>query len=143
MQSGLRIGEVAERAGVSIDTIRYYEKQNLLPKAPRTEGGFRLFTPDAVERVGFIKQAQEMGLTLGEIKDLLTSEGGAHQCQRVRDLLKYKIIDLDDRMKKLRDFKRTLSRHLAACENELRKHGSEASCPVIVSIARTRKGERK
>lgn len=142
MQSGLRIGEVAERAGVSIDTIRYYERQKLLPQARRTEGGFRLFTLDAVERISFIKQAQEMGLSLGEIKELLTSEGGAHQCKRVRHLLKDKITDLDGRMKKLRDFKRTLSRHLAACEDELQKRGAEATCPVIVKIRDTGKGER-
>lgn len=143
MQTGLRIGEVAERASVSIDTIRYYERQKLLPRASRTEGGFRLFTPDAVERISFIKQAQEMGLSLGEIKELLTSDGGARQCQRVRDLLRDKISDLDARVKKLRDFKRALSRHLAACEDELRKRGAEATCPVIVSIAHTRKGKRK
>src|SRR5215813_2668107 len=62
--SALRIGEVAERAGVSIDTVRYYEKRRLLPTAPRTEGGFRLFTAETVERVQFIKQAQDLGFSL-------------------------------------------------------------------------------
>ena len=57
----LRIGEVALRSGVSIDTLRYYERRRLLPPAPRTEGGFRLFTPETVERVQFIKQAQVRG----------------------------------------------------------------------------------
>jgi MerR family regulatory protein len=62
MASGdLRIGEVATRSGVSIDTVRYYERLQLLPPAPRTEGGFRLFTRETVARVQFIKQAQDLG----------------------------------------------------------------------------------
>ncbi len=81
--SALRIGEVALRAGVSIDTVRYYERRQLLPAAARTDGGFRLFTPDAVERVWFIKQAQELGFSLDEIGELLTT-GGAEKCRRVR-----------------------------------------------------------
>src|SRR5262249_24712357 len=76
--SALRIGEVAERAGVTIDTVRYYEKRRLLPTAPRTEGGFRLFTADTVERVQFIKQAQDLGFSLDEIGELLTI-GGARE----------------------------------------------------------------
>jgi DNA-binding transcriptional MerR regulator len=60
----LRIGEVAIRSGVSIDTVRYYERRKLLPPAPRSEGGFRLFSPETVERVQFIKQAQDIGFSL-------------------------------------------------------------------------------
>jgi DNA-binding transcriptional MerR regulator len=82
--SALRIGEVALRAGVSIDTVRYYERRRLLPAAARSEGGFRLFTPDAVDRVRFIKQAQELGFSLDEIGELLAT-GGAEECRRVRD----------------------------------------------------------
>ncbi|MCI0351847.1 MAG: MerR family transcriptional regulator, partial [Acidobacteriales bacterium] len=68
MSSGaLQIGELAARSGVSIDTVRYYERRKLLPMAPRTAGGFRLFSPDTVERVRFIKQAQDLGLSLDEI----------------------------------------------------------------------------
>src|SRR5262249_49290994 len=101
----LRIGDVARQAGVSIDTIRYYAKRKLLPRSPRTKGGFRLFANETVERLRFIKQAQEMGLSLEEVKQLLIG-GDAPQCQRVRDLLKEKILDLDSRITKLRDFKR-------------------------------------
>jgi len=80
-QSEIRIGEVAERAGVSIDTVRYYERRRLLPRAPRTRGGFRVFAGDAVERVRFIKQAQELGFSLDEISALLTTGGGANECR--------------------------------------------------------------
>ena len=139
----LQIGEVAALAGVSVDTVRYYEKRRLLNRAPRSTGNFRLFTPESVERILFIKQAKDMGLSLDEIRQLLTSDGGAAQCQRMRDLLKEKISDMDTRMKKLREFRRTLSRHLAACEDELYQHGSAASCPVIVRLTHSRKGKRK
>ena len=71
--SALRIGEVALRSGVSIDTVRYYERRRLLPAARRTQGGFRLFTPETVERVQFIKQAQELGFSLDEIGEILTT----------------------------------------------------------------------
>lgn len=137
----LRIGEVAALAGVTVDAVRYYEKRRLLTPVHRSTGNFRLFTPETVERICFIKQAQDMGLSLDEIKELLTTDGGARQCQRVRDLLKEKVFDLDARIKKLREFKRTLSRHLAACENELNQRGPAASCPVILKIAHSRKGK--
>ena len=139
MQIGLRIGEVASRAGVSIDTVRYYEKINLLPRAPRSKGGFRLFTMGAVERVRFIKQAQDIGFSLDEIKELLTSGGGLKECQRMRDLLRVKLAEVDERVRSLREFRRTLSRYLAACEDELNKHSATAKCPVIVEISRKEK----
>jgi len=71
MDGGLQIGEVAKRAGVSIDTLRYYEKVKLLPRPARSSGGFRLFAPEHIERVRFIKQAQELGFSLEETKGLL------------------------------------------------------------------------
>lgn len=143
VESQLHIGEVAALAGVSVDTVRYYERQRLLERAPRSSGGFRLFTPEAVERIRFIKQAQDMGLSLGEIGELLQT-GGAAQCQRVRDLLQEKLAELDRRVLAIREFRRTLASHLAECETELKEHGAEAACPVLVKIARTaRKGEKR
>ena len=133
-RSELRIGEVAARAGVSIDTVRYYEKRRLLPRAPRTGGGFRLFASETVERVQFIKQAQDIGLSLEEIGQLLATGGGADECRRMRDLLRSKLTELDERIGGMREFRRTLGRHLAACEEELQSHGRAASCPVVVEI---------
>jgi MerR family copper efflux transcriptional regulator len=139
-QSELRIGELASRAGVSIDTVRYYERQRLLPRAARTGGGFRLFKPEAVERIRFIRQAQGIGLSLEEIKELL-SEGGAAECQRVHDLLRAKLEELDEKIKAMRSFRRTLGRHYEACEKELGEHGKEAECPVLIEITHTASSE--
>ena len=136
----IHIGEVATRAGLSVDTLRYYERVGLLPRAPRSSGGYRLFDDQVVERVVFIKQAQELGFSLAEIKGLLTT-GGAEECRRVRDLLRAKIGELDARMKAMKRFRRTLTSHLSACERELRTHGKEACCPVVTASRRKASGK--
>jgi DNA-binding transcriptional MerR regulator len=141
-QSWLRIGEVARRAGVSVDTIRYYEKRKLLSPSPRSEGGFRQFAVETIERVRFIKQAQEMAFSLDEIRTLLTG-GGVGACRKMRDLLQAKLEEINQRMKGLRAFKRTLRRHLQACETELARHGAAANCPVIIEIGHDAKREVK
>ncbi|MCI0388013.1 MAG: heavy metal-responsive transcriptional regulator [Acidobacteria bacterium] len=133
-QTVFHIGELAAQGGVGIDTIRYYERRKLLPQAGRTSGGFRLYTPEAIERLRFITQAQEMGFSLDEIGELLSS-GGAAECQRVRDLLRAKLDELDERIRAMQNFHRTLADHLAVCERELRLRGKAAQCPVIVEIA--------
>lgn len=136
----LRIGEVAARAGVSIDTVRLYERRRLLPRAPRTGGGFRLFRPEAVERIRFIKQAQEIGLSLSEIGELL-AEGGAAECRRVRDLLRTKLEEMDEKIRAMRAFRRTLASHYKVCEKELDEHGRAAQCPVLIGVTTTATGE--
>jgi DNA-binding transcriptional MerR regulator len=138
----LRIGEVALHAGVSIDTVRYYERRRLLPAAARTEGGFRLFTPDTVEQVRFIKQAQELGFSLDEIRELLTT-GGAEERRRVRDHLEGKLTELDERIRSMQNFRKTLARHLAACERELSRHRDDAVCPVLVKISGSEKKKKR
>lgn len=130
MNERIQIGEVAKRAGVTIDTLRYYEKVKLLPRASRSTGGFRLFAAEHIDRVRFIKQAQELGLSLDEIKGLLAT-GGSEECRRVRDLLKRKLAEMDERLKSMKDFRSVLARHLSACETELKKHHDSACCPVL------------
>jgi len=132
--SELRIGELAARVGVSIDTVRFYERRRLLPRAPRTSGGFRVFSSETVERVRFIKQAQEIGLSLEEIKELLTNQGGADKCRRVSQLLQAKLPEIETLITAMKNFRRTLARHLAACERELQERGKAAECPVILEI---------
>ncbi len=142
-QSQFRVGEVAAQAGVSVDTVRYYERRQLLPRALRTRGGYRVFNVEAVERIRFIKQAQDIGLSLKEIGELLSNGGGASECRRVRDLLRAKLTELDERLKTLRDFRRTLTHYLAECEGELNKQGEAAACPVIMEITHADKRKEK
>lgn len=134
-ETELRIGEVASRTGVSIDTLRYYEKRRLLGRARRSSGGFRLFAHETVERVLFIKQAQDLGFSLVEVGELLAT-GGADECKKVRDLLRTKVGQLDERMESMRKFRRVLARHLKDCERELQEHGKTACCPVVAGAKR-------
>jgi len=139
-QTEFRIGEIAALAGVSVVAIRYYERLELLPRAKRTSGNFRVFGRETMERVIFIKQAQELGFTLDEIKGLLAT-GGAEECRKVRDLLSEKLHGLDLRLDSMKKFRRMLARHLAECDRELREHGKDACCPVV-TLGRQRSPQR-
>ena len=70
-EASLKVGEVAAQAGVGVQTLHYYERLGLLPKPKRSAGNYRLYSPDAVRRVRFIKKAQALGLNLQEIKEVL------------------------------------------------------------------------
>ena len=131
-----RIGEIAQQTGVSVETLRFYEKRRLLNAPPRTQGGFRLYTDDAVQQVKFIKQAQSLGLTLDDVQQLLTGRQRRPQvasCRKVRDLLTRRIEDIDARIKELREFRRTLNEHLATCDRALAAAG-EPECPTIEAL---------
>lgn len=134
----IQIGETANRAGVSIDTVRYYEKRKLVHSVSRTHGGYRLFKSHTVEQIKFIKQAQEFGFSLDEIKGLLGS-GSVKECRAVRDLLQQKISEVDEQIKKMKSFKKTLSIHLEACDEELSQNGQNANCPAFFEIKRGKK----
>ncbi len=120
--------------------MRYYERQRLLPRAPRTQGGYRLFARETVERIRFIKEAQQIGLSLDEIRELLTGGGGADKCRRVSELLRAKLNELDERIKTMQNLRRTLAHHLATCEQELNKRGEAAESQVIVDIKHADRG---
>ena len=139
-----RIGEIAHQTGVSVETLRYYEKRRLLNAPPRTEGGFRLYSDDAVQQVRFIKQAQSLGLTLDDVQQLLTGRRrrtDLTSCRKVRDLLTRRIVDIDARIKELREFRRTLHVHLVACERALAAAG-DPSCPTIEALDGSTVGTR-
>jgi MerR family mercuric resistance operon transcriptional regulator len=129
-QREFRIGELATLVGVSVDALRYYERLKLLPRARRTSGNFRVFAPESVKRVEFIKHAQELGLTLDEVKALLAT-GGAEECRKVHDLLTEKLHQLDGRLALMKKFRQVLMTHLAECERELNNRGDDACCPVL------------
>ena len=131
----MQIGQVAREAGVSVETVRYYERRDLLPRASRTHGGYRIFTEHTIDRVKFIKQAQELGFSLREISTLLSADG--RDCVHVRDLLDVKLADLDTRINAMRIFRDRLVHYLTECEEELKKHPDSAACPVVVEITQT------
>ena len=140
-----RIGEIAERTGVSVETLRYYEKRRLLNAPARTEGGFRVNSDAVVHHVRFIKQAQALGLTLDDIQQLAVGQprrNHAPSCRKVRDLLTRRIEDIDARFKELREFRRTLHQHLAACDQALTS-AAEPACPTIEVLDEPKRARRR
>src|ERR671914_136430 len=100
----MRIGELAERSGVSAKTIRYYEDIGLLPAPARLGSGYRDYEPSTLDRLAFIRAAQAVGLSLGEIRGILAlRDQGATPCSHVLDLLRTRSAELDRRIAELRD----------------------------------------
>jgi DNA-binding transcriptional MerR regulator len=98
----LPIGEIARRAGVSVDTIRHYERRGLIAPAERTASGYRLFRAAAVQRVLEVRAAVELGFGLDELaKAIAARESGAPACRSVRELLAEKGAELDRRIEEL------------------------------------------
>ena len=131
-QPTYQIGELAARSGLTADTLRYYERLGLLPPPQRTAGGFRVYPLATLDRLSFIKQAQSLGLSLQEIRDLVsyTDGGGLRRCRRVRDLLERKLADLDARLTELQEFRWTLRGYFEECERTLADR-DRLECPVI------------
>ena len=134
----LAIGELAARAGLTLDALRYYERLGMIAPLRRTPGGFRVYAPDILERLRFIKQAQSHGMTLAEVKDLLRLDARrGSQCRQVQQILQRKLTDLDSRVTQLQEFRRTLKGYLAQCERTLAQT-PEADCPVVVRLKKSR-----
>lgn len=134
MANGYRISQIAQWTGVTADAIRYYERLGVLPHPPRTAGGLRTYGDDVLSRVRFIQQAQALGLTLKDVKELVANEGrgGQQRCRRVRDLLKQRLADVDARIKEMQAFRRTLRSHLSDCERALQQE--RPVCPVMIEL---------
>src|SRR5712692_10533201 len=109
VESLLKVGELAERAGVGVQTLHYYERLALLPKPDRSASNYRLYPADALRRVQFIKKAQALGFTLEEIKEILGLRGqGRAPCRCVADVGKKHLQEIDARIEALQEFRRAL-----------------------------------
>ena len=130
-----RIGDIAQRAGITVAAVRYYERLGLLATAPRTSTGNRRYPPETIERIRFVKQAQTNGLTLAEIRELiaLKTQGGAKRCRQVQQLLAAKIAQIDEQRAQLQEFRRTLQGLSDQCAESLRT-APDPDCPVIARI---------
>lgn len=115
-----RIGEIAARTGLTPDALRYYERLGLLSRLPRTVGGFRIYTTDTLERVSFIKQAQTIGLSLDQIRELVRCLGGdtgqqpsdVEQPSDVTAAVVARLMQVDAKLGELRELRRTLNGYL-------------------------------
>ena len=138
MRTGIQIGKVSEQTGLSIDAIRFYEKQRLLDRPPRSEGGFRLFNARDIERIQFIQRAQKLGFSLPEIRELLVlRRDDGEACSHMRDLLRAKLATVRDKVVELGVLEEQLSKSLRKCERKLKVSGDshKGGCPVIEEIS--------
>jgi Hg(II)-responsive transcriptional regulator len=124
----LTIGEVAKRASVNSQTLRYYERKGILCPDARTLSGYRTYRPETVRKLKFIKEAQDLGFTLSEIKELLGFRiSTPQQCAKVRSKAERKLKLVQDKLQQLRNLERTLDRLIVACG----KRDISADCPII------------
>lgn len=134
----MRIGELAQRAGVNPKTIRYYEDAGLMPSPPRSRSGYREFDGDALGRLRFIKAAQSVGLTLGEIREVLGfRERGETPCAHVVDLIDRHLRELADRIATLEAMRKDLAR-LSRQARQTSPNPSARYCHIIEIDSRLR-----
>ena len=134
-----KIGQVAIQTGLSIDTIRFYEKQGLSKRPLRTEGGFRVFGPEEIEGLKFVRKAQELGFSLEEIRELLVLRAeNVPACSHVKEMLEQKLVGVGQKIQELRSLKRSLNKALHKCQRSLRKagRGHQEPCRVLEEMSK-------
>lgn len=115
-------GELARLTGISADTLRFYERRGLLPSAPRTASGYRLFPHEALDRVKLIRGALAIGFSVAELSDILRErDNGGAPCRRVRELAAEKLVAIQNQIRDLQSWRRELRKTLAAWDHVLRK----------------------
>lgn len=110
----LKIGEVSRLSGIGVETLRFYEKSGLLKRPARTGSGYRMYDGEALERLAFIKRAQVLGFSLNEIKQVIAEkDAGQSPCAAVREVVRRRLHELDERMAQMRLYRRELAAALA------------------------------
>jgi MerR family Zn(II)-responsive transcriptional regulator of zntA len=114
----LKIGQLANKSGVSVETIRYYEKEGLLEAKLRADNGYRYFNQQAVTKLAFIRQAKELGFNLATIKELLTlnAERDLHTCEEIKAIAGEKLAQVEEKIRQLQHLKQALSDVYKSCE---------------------------
>lgn len=146
MNGFLQIGAVAAQTGLTADAIRFYEREKLLRVSARSSGGFRLFSGSDVKDLNFIRNAQELGFSLEEIRELLSLKQALHSdCKQVERLLERKIEIVRGKLASLRKLERELLRAVWHCQSNLRGASNSAvkDCPVLADISQAKRGARK
>ena len=127
----MRIGEVAGRVGIGIETIRYYEREGLLATPKRRPSGYREYEESAIARLQFIRRTKELGFSLDEIKQLLGLWfNTSTRCVHVRERAASKIADIEDKIRSLQSMKRSLRKLIAECETR----NSLDECPLLEGL---------
>lgn len=113
----LKIGEVAKHSGIGIEALRFYERSGLLGRPGRTQSGYRVYDAAVLTRLDFIKRAQVLGFSLSEIKRIIADkEAGKSPCLEVREIVRHRLEELDERLKEMRRYRRELGAALTQWE---------------------------
>lgn len=127
----LTIGQLAKRAHVNTETVRYYERRGLMPEPPRRQSGYRQYSQDDVARLQFIKRAKELGFSLEEISELFSLRVDPHTtCGDVKMRADTKIADIEEKIEILEEMKRALVKLTARC----RGRGPASACPILEGL---------
>ena len=138
----MQIGVIAKKIGLSVDAVRFYERNSLLPRPPRTPGGFRKYGETDVETLGFIRRVQGLGFTLKEVRELLELRRSRLQpCAPVRRRLEQKAEDVRRKLADLRKLERELRTALRSCDKEMGKKSDH--CPLLAETNRRKPGRAK
>lgn len=125
------IGQVAKQSGVSVETVRYYEKEGLLEVPERKESGYRQFKGDTIARLSFIQQAKKLGFSLKEIGELLSITSDANTvCDDVKQLSQDKLVDIEKKIKMLQQMRKSLKKLIDVCPGQAPIN----DCPILDAL---------
>jgi MerR family transcriptional regulator, mercuric resistance operon regulatory protein len=129
IQKSFTIGALAKKAGVNVETIRFYQRRGLLVEPVKPFKGVRHYTEQDAQRVRFIKQGQKLGFTLDEVSELLSLEDGQH-CRGAKEIALRKLLLIRERVEGLRMMETALSELVESCSRNV----GSVSCPIIITL---------
>jgi len=131
MEKGMTIGQLANRVGLGVETLRYYERNGLLPEPSRTSSGYRIYSEDSEARLRFILNAKSVGFSLKDITALLGLRLSEHaSAADVHKRTREKMEEIDRKIEHLKSMRRALGTLLSACDGK----GSIEACPILASL---------
>lgn len=130
-QNNITIGTLAEKAGVNLQTIRYYEKLDLLPEPKRSKSGYRLYDEEYSKHIKFVKNAQSLGFKLEEIKELVSVRYNPKALGKdVKQIIKKKIEEIENKVEELTETKKYLNELNNSCSGKMKS----SCCPILSAL---------
>ena len=126
----MTIGKLARASGVGVETLRFYEREGLLPEPARTPSGYRQYPPESVARMTFVRRAKRLGFSLAEIRELLTLAEAHGDRSQVKSIAAHKLAEIDKRIDELQRMRGVLAELTRKCSG----HGPVEGCPIIEAL---------
>lgn len=129
--NALKIGQVAQRAGVGVETVRFYERQGLIDEPPRSTSGYRQYPEDTVTKLRFIKRAKDLGFSLSEVNEMISLRlDSTASASQVRSRAEAKIADIEEKLRDLQRVREALQDLVQSCDGA----SSTAACPILIAL---------